>query len=267
MDPNDFFKSIPPQDQFFENPQFYENLSKSATKLVLKYQFQEFQKDSRRFISSNFFNDFSISINNEPADFNLDNVVITKNNLPSEIESNSGVSEKTHNNQENSLKSLAFEKLIIYKFLERKGKEIKFKARLIKNFKNIETELFLSFSEIEEVKKCQVFTRENFEENCLFFPKKGDDPFADLYCYQKNEKILFCIQIATNLENHKKTDYLFFNSNEYGELKNKEGIGKVVYVWIIDGYDEGKILKRFGMNLEETLVVDARENSYVWKLY
>ena len=264
MDPNEFFKSTSPQDP----PELFENLSKSATQLVLKYQFQEFQKDPRRFISSNFFNDFTISINNEPSNFfNLNTMVMTKDNLLKKSENNNEVTENTNNPQENSLKSLAFEKLIIFKFQEKRGKNLKLKARLIKNSTNFETELVLSFSVIAEVKKGEIFKKTTFNDDCLFFLKKGDDPFGDLYCYQKNEKILFCIQIATNIENHKKTDFLFFNSKEYDDLKKKEGVGKVVYVWIIDGYDEEKILKRFGENLEETLVVNARENSYVWKLY
>jgi hypothetical protein len=162
---------------------------------------------------------------------------------------------------------MIFEKLIFNKIQEKKGKNIKLKAHLIRN--NLINDEDLSFCFTKIINLTEFFPKNSdFSEDCLFIPKYNDS-FADLYCYQKKEKILYIIQITISLRGAKKTDQMFFKSEKCQLLKirHSENVEQVRFVWITDLNDEKQLFKRFEMNEEESLVVFARENSYIWKLY
>ena len=205
---------------------------------------------------------------------------------------------KTDEKNEASLKGFLLEKLLINQLFRKKNEEMSLIC-----YKNRDQKINISmkFSEILFFK--EGIDHNDFYHDTLFVPRKFNNPFADLYYYDKTKKCLYLFQITLSIVTHKNSDVLFkIHQQCENLLSKKETIAKVIFVWVTDSIDVQELkatqnqfinptefIKAEKIKLEnkkskkiealndkpkkksvtpkdiDSIIMSARENTLVWK--
>jgi len=147
---------------------------------------------------------------------------------------------KNTNASDASLKGFLFEKLIITQLLLMKNKNIV----LSYHSANKKETFSMNFSTYKFFEG-DFSENTDFDDNILFIPFKFNNPFVDLFLYDKSQGKLYGFQITITIKNHKNSDTQFKESAQYQELLKKDEIKEILFVWLTDMGDIKEIRKDF----------------------